>query len=125
MTSLISIHLLRLINWRARCIEYVPYLIFQPVTCKKARICMEFFLTGPSLCGRRLKGKEKGVLGAREMRGACEEGGRETCQEAIVFAIPPTNYVKLCRKNATVMQLFLVLFLVLFFFCFPKTRNLK
>ena len=36
-----------------------------------------------SLRGRRLKGKgkgalEKGVLGARETRGAREEGGRET-----------------------------------------------
>ena len=56
---------------------------------------------------------------------AKKEGGKPARTEAIVFAIPPTNYVKLCRKNATVMQLFLVLFLVLFFFCFPKTRNLK
>ena len=31
-----------------------------------------------SLRGRRLKGKGKGVLGARETRGAREEGGRET-----------------------------------------------
>ena len=38
------------------------------------RICME----KPSLRGRRLKGKGKGVLGAREVRGAREEGGRET-----------------------------------------------
>ena len=83
MTSLISIHLSRLIGGQDALNMYLIKLIFQPVTCKKARICMEFFLTGPSLCGRRLKGKEKGVLGAREMRGACEEGGRETCQEAI------------------------------------------
>ena len=48
-----------------------------------------------SLRGRRLKGKGKGILGARETRGAREEGGREgnACQETIVFAIPPTNYV--------------------------------
>ena len=26
------------VNWRARYIVYVPYLIFQPVRCKKARI---------------------------------------------------------------------------------------
>ena len=32
----------------------------------------------PSLRGRRWKGKGKGVLGARETRGAREEGGRET-----------------------------------------------
>ena len=31
-----------------------------------------------SLRGRRLKGKGKGVLGARETRGARKEGGRET-----------------------------------------------
>ena len=31
-----------------------------------------------SLRGRRLKGKGKGVLDARETRGAREEGGRET-----------------------------------------------
>ena len=55
-----------------------------------------------SLRGRRLKGKGKGLLGARETRGAREEGGRErnACQETIVFAIPPTNYV--CKNNATV-----------------------
>ena len=55
-----------------------------------------------SLRGRRLKGKGKGVLGARETREAREEGGEEgnACQETIVFAIPPTNYV--CKNNATV-----------------------
>ena len=55
-----------------------------------------------SLLGRRLKGKGKGVLGARETRGAREEEGKEgnACQETIVFAIPPTNYV--CKNNATV-----------------------
>ena len=55
-----------------------------------------------SLRGRRLKGKGKGVLGSRETRGVREEEGREgnACQEAIVFAIPPTNYV--CKNNATV-----------------------
>ena len=39
--------------------------------------------------GRRLKGKGKGVLGARETRGAREEGGREgnACQETIVFSV--------------------------------------
>ena len=30
------------------------------------------------LHGRRLKGKGKGVLGVREMRGTLEKGGRET-----------------------------------------------
>ena len=38
----------------------------------------------------------------RETRGTRKEGGREgnACQETIVFAIRPTNYV--CRNNATV-----------------------
>ena len=38
---------------------------------------------------RRLKGKGNGVLGARETRGAREEGGREgnACQETIVFFV--------------------------------------
>ena len=55
-----------------------------------------------SLHGRHLKGKGKGVLGARETPGAREEGGSEghACQETTVFAIPPTNYV--CKNNATV-----------------------
>ena len=55
-----------------------------------------------SLRGRRLKGKGKGILGARETRQAREEEGKEgnAFQETIVFAIPPTNYV--CKKNATV-----------------------
>ena len=32
--------------------------------------------------------------------------GREgnACQEAIGFAIPPSNYVKLCRKNALIFS---------------------
>ena len=60
------------------------------------------FTVFSSLRGRRLKGKGKEVLGARETRGAREEGEREgnACQETIVFAIPPTNYV--CKNNATV-----------------------
>ena len=60
------------------------------------------FYPNHSLRGRRLKGKGKGLLGSRETRGAREEGGRErnACQETIVFAIPPTNYV--CKNNTTV-----------------------
>ena len=45
----------------------------------------------------------KGVLGAREWGRTRREGGREegnACQENIVFAIPPSNYV--CKNNATV-----------------------
>ena len=43
-------------------------------------------------------GREGNARGARGGR----EGGRErnACQETIVFAIPPTNYV--CKNNATV-----------------------
>ena len=39
---------------------------------------VKMLLRNASLRGRRLKGKGKGVLGARETRGAREEGGRET-----------------------------------------------
>ena len=47
------------------------------------------FGTVTSLRGRRVKGKGKGVLGARKTRGAREEGGREgnACQETIVFLV--------------------------------------
>ena len=38
-----------------------------------------------SLRGRRLKGKGKGVLGARETRGGREEGGRETPARRSLF----------------------------------------
>ena len=64
--------------------------------------CVAMIHSVSSLRGRRLKGKGKGVLGAREVRGAREEGGREgnACQETIVFAIPLTNYV--CKNNVTV-----------------------
>ena len=55
-----------------------------------------------SLRGRRLKGKGKGVLGARETWQAREEEGKEgnAFQETIVFTILPTNNVY--RNNATV-----------------------
>ena len=39
---------------------------------------VKMLLRNASLRGRRLKRKGKGVLGARETRGAREEGGRET-----------------------------------------------
>ena len=39
---------------------------------------VKMLLRNASLRGRRLKGKGKGVLGARETRGARKEGGRET-----------------------------------------------
>ena len=37
-----------------------------------------------SLRGRRLKGKGQGVLGARETRGAREEGGKEKMRNTMV-----------------------------------------
>ena len=43
----------------------------------------------PSLRGRRSKGKGKGIRARDHARGRREEGN--TCKEAIVFAIPPTN----------------------------------
>ena len=57
-----------------------------------------------SLRGRRLKGKRKGVLGkgvlgAREMRGACEEGGRETPRAWSRALIPfPFPFKRLPRR---------------------------
>ena len=47
------------------------------------------------------EGKGKGGFG-REGNARGARGGREgnACQETIVFAIPPTNYV--CKNNATV-----------------------
>ena len=53
-----------------------------------------------SLRGSRFKRKGKGVLGARQTLRARKEEGSEgnACQETIVFAIPPTNYV--CKNNA-------------------------
>ena len=64
------------------------------VTIQKKRKIRFKYRRHYSLRGRRLKGTGKGVLGARETRGAREEEGREgnACQETIVFAIPPTNY---------------------------------
>ena len=53
-----------------------------------------------SLRGRRLKRKGKGVLGARETRGARKEGRSEgnACQETIAFDIPPTNLLIMYAK---------------------------
>ena len=47
---------------------------------KNKKLSLSFFLFFflLLLCGWRLKGKGKGVLGARETRGAREEGGKET-----------------------------------------------
>ena len=94
--------------------EFLTLFIFYTFAFKKQKVpacldtCKELIhFRAPhqsvnSLRGRRLKGKGKGVLGAREKRGAREEEGREgnACQETIVFAISPTNYV--CKNNATV-----------------------
>ena len=54
-----------------------------------------------SLRSRRLKRKGKGVWGARETRGARNEGESDgnTCQGTIVFAIPLTNYASKNTAN--------------------------
>ena len=83
-----------------------------------------------SLYGRRSKGKGKGIRAQDHARGRREEGN--ACKEAIVFATRPTN-LKNNKNNAIVNDSnksgrnvsILVVFLALFFFCFPKTRNLK
>ena len=45
-----------------------------------------------SLRGRRLKGNGKGAGGARETRGACEEGGREGGRAPRVSLAPKTPF---------------------------------
>ena len=54
-----------------------------------------------SLRGRGLKGKGKGVFGARETRGAREEGGKETPARIPLFS--PSRYY-LCMKNNTTVN---------------------
>ena len=91
---------------------------------------MTIFPKWPSLRGRRLEGKGKGVLGARETRGAREEEGKggNACQETIVFAIPPTNYVckitqlwmTSCQISLAAMHLFKSYFTYCFSFVFLK-----
>ena len=49
-----------------------------------------------SLSGRRLKGKGKGVLGARETRGSREEGEKETA-----FLRPPSLFARPSRFSRT------------------------
>ena len=56
-----------------------------------------------SLRGRRLKGKGKGVLGVREVRGAREEGGRETPARKPLFS--PS---RLLIMYAKIMQLWMM-----------------
>ena len=73
--------------------EFLTLFIFYTFAFKKQKVpacldtCKELIhFRAPhqsvnSLRGRRLKGKGKGVLGARETRGAREEGGREGGRE--------------------------------------------
>ena len=76
------------------------------------------------------RGRELEHESTREGGGRREEGN--ACKEAIVFATWPTN-LKNNKNNAIVNDSnksgrnvsILVVFLALFFFCFPKTRNLK
>ena len=53
----------------------MPSLLHDSENEQYVKIVWETF---DSLRGRRLKGKGKGVLGARETRGVREEGGKET-----------------------------------------------
>ena len=87
--------------------------------------------------GRRSKGKRKGIRARDRARGRREEGGgrRGTPgRKPLFYAIPSTNLKN--NKNKTAVNdwlsnksgrdsRILVVFLALFFFCFPKTRNLK
>ena len=52
-----------------------PTLGWRSSECFSVCRSLSDFTYSPSLRGRRLKGKGKGVLGAREKRGAHEEGG--------------------------------------------------
>ena len=55
-----------------------------------------------SLRGKRLKGKEKGLLGARETQGAQEEGGKETLSPSscapCVYLAPKTPFPFLFKR---------------------------
>ena len=104
-----------------------------------------------SLRGRRLKGKGKGVLDARETRGAREEALAFLSRLKLPFPSPPNTchagyrrskgkgkgirvpdhargkkITKITQLWMTSWQISLapmhVVFLALFFFCFPKTR---
>ena len=55
-----------------------PILGWRSSECFSMCRSLSDFTYSPSLRGRRLKGKGKGVLSAREMRGAREEGRKET-----------------------------------------------
>ena len=55
-----------------------PILGWRSSECFSVCRSLSDFTYSPSLRGRRLKGKGKGVLGARETRGAREEEGKET-----------------------------------------------
>ena len=55
-----------------------------------------------SLRSRRLKGKEKGILGARETRGAHSEGGRETPARRPLF--PPSRLLIMNFLFAAVLK---------------------
>ena len=82
-----------------------------------------------SLRGRRLKGEGKGVLGVREVRGAREEGGRETPARKPLFS--PSRllimYAKImqlwmtsCQISLASMRLFKSYFAYCFSFVFLK-----
>ena len=58
-----------------------------------------------SLRGKSLKGKEKGLLGARETQGAHEEGGKETLSPSFcaprIYLAPKTPFPFLFRRLPT------------------------
>ena len=53
-----------------------------------------------SLRGRRLKGKGKGVLGARETRGARVEGGKDLCLHYRVVSLSHRRNLILVRDRS-------------------------
>ena len=82
-----------------------------------------------SLRGRRLKGKGKGVLGVREVRGAREEGGRETparkplfspSRLLIMYAKITQLWMTSCQISLAAMRLFKSYFAYCFSFVFLK-----
>ena len=82
-----------------------------------------------SLRGRRLKGKGKGVLGVREVRGAREEGGRETparkplfspSRLLIMYAKIMQLWMTCCQISLAAMRLFKSYLAYCFSFVFLK-----
>ena len=95
---------------------------------KENSLEQNFYPSGLACMAGVWKGREWEFKAREKREGRGARGGRlgNACQETIVFAIPPSNYV--CKNNTTVNDLLSNKSghdTLIFGFCFPKTRNLK